>query len=72
MEKAAKIIAVSTNTQKDILNIYPHIQESKIEVVYHGNSIEEDENVKIDLPSRYILFVGMKGYKNFNFLLNSI
>ena len=60
MEKAAKIIAVSTNTQKDILKIYSHIQESKIEVVYHGNSIEEDENVKIDLPSRYILFVGMR------------
>jgi glycosyltransferase involved in cell wall biosynthesis len=73
MEKAAKIIAVSTNTKKDILKIYPHIEESKIEVVYHGNSIEVDENVKIDLPSRYILFVGMRsGYKNFNFLLNSI
>lgn len=60
MEKAAKIIAVSINTQKDILKIYPYIQESKIEVVYHGNSIEEDENVKIDLPSRYILFVGVR------------
>lgn len=73
MQEAAKIIAVSNNTKKDILKIYPHIKESKIEVVYHGNSIVVNENVKIDLPSRYILFVGMRsGYKNFNFLLHSI
>lgn len=73
MEKATKIIAISNNTKKDILKIYPHIEESKIEVVYHGNSIEVNENVKIDLPSRYILFVGLRsGHKNFNFLLNSI
>lgn len=73
IEKATKIIAVSNNTKKDILKIYPHIQESKIEVVYHGSSIIVNENVKIDLPLKYILFVGMRsGYKNFNFLLNSI
>jgi glycosyltransferase involved in cell wall biosynthesis len=73
MEKAAKIIAVSNNTKKDILKIYPHIEESKIEVIYHGNSIEVNKNAEIDLPLRYILFVGMRsGYKNFNFLLNSI
>lgn len=73
MEKAVKIIAVSNNTKKDILKIYPHIEESKVEVVYHGNSIKVNESIEIDLPSRYILFVGMRsGYKNFYFLLNSI
>jgi hypothetical protein len=30
MEKATKIIAVSINTKKDILKIYPHIDENKI------------------------------------------
>ena len=58
MEKATKIIAVSHNTKKDILKIYPHIQESKIEVIYHGNSIVVNENVKINLPLKYIDWFG--------------
>jgi len=38
MEKADKIIAVSNNTKKDILNIYPEIPDDKISVIYHGQS----------------------------------
>jgi glycosyltransferase involved in cell wall biosynthesis len=73
MEKATKIIAVSFNTKKDILKLYPHIDESKIEVIYHGNSIKFDDRIKVELPSRYILFVGIRSnYKNFQFLLKSI
>jgi glycosyltransferase involved in cell wall biosynthesis len=73
MEKATKIIAVSNNTKNDILKIYPHIQESKIEVVYHGNSIVVNEDIKIDLPSKYILFVGPRFvYKNFKYLVEDI
>ncbi|MDW8851197.1 glycosyltransferase family 1 protein [Flavobacterium sp. MMLR14_040] len=73
IEKATKIIAVSQNTKNDILRIYPHIEEEKIEVVYHGTSIKINENISTDLPSDYILFVGSRAdYKNFIFLVDAI
>jgi len=73
MEKSSKIIAVSQNTKNDILKIYPHINESKIEVIYHGSSIKINNKLKVSLPINYILFVGARdNYKNFQFLLNSI
>lgn len=71
--KAARIIAVSHNTKKDILKIYPEINPEKIVVIHHGNSIKIDQNVKVDLPKNYLLFVGSRAdYKNFKFLVNSI
>lgn len=73
IENASKIIAVSQNTKRDIIRLYPHIEESKIEVIYHGNSIKIDPKVEIDLPENYILFVGVRQhYKNFIFLIESI
>ena len=72
LEKATKIIAVSHNTKKDILKIYPHIDASKIEVIYHGNSIKIND-IFVNLPKKYLLFVGVRRhYKNFIFLINSI
>lgn len=73
IEKATKIIAVSKNTKKDIIKVYPYIDESKIEVIYHGNSIQINHNVVVDLPDNYILFVGSRdNYKNFYFLVEAI
>lgn len=73
MTKAAKIIAVSQNTKKDIIKIYPEIDPSKIEVIYHGNSIKINENAVVNLPENYILFVGVRdNYKNFNFMIDAI
>jgi len=73
IERATKIIAVSENTKKDILKIYPRIDQSKIEVIYHGNSITINQKIKVKLPENYILFVGSReNYKNFNFLINAI
>ena len=73
LEKATKIIAVSKNTKKDIIKVYPHIDESKIEVIYHGNSIQVNEKASVNLPHNYILFVGSRDhYKNFYFLAESI
>jgi len=73
MQKAAKIIAVSHNTKKDIIKTYPDIDASKVEVVYHGSSISVNENKGVDLPDNYILFVGVRDhYKNFDFLIESI
>jgi len=73
IKHADKIIAVSHNTKKDILKIYPEIEASKIEVVYHGSSIKVNNNKIVDLPNNYILYVGVRNnYKNFKFLVESI
>ncbi|WPR72899.1 glycosyltransferase family 1 protein [Flavobacterium sp. NG2] len=73
IEKATKIIAVSNNTKKDILKVYPQIDESKIEVIHHGSSIKINDNLVVDLPDNYILFVGSRdNYKNFRFLVEAI
>jgi glycosyltransferase involved in cell wall biosynthesis len=73
IEKATRIIAVSENTKKDIINLYPHIDSSKIDVVYHGCSIKMNMTESLSLPEKYILFVGTRSnYKNFIFLVHSI
>ncbi|KAF2517789.1 glycosyltransferase family 4 protein [Flavobacterium foetidum] len=73
IEKATRIIAVSENTKKDILKFYPHLEESKIDVVYHGSSIKINNDAVIDLPENYILYVGSRAnYKNFDFLVQAI
>ena len=61
---AARILAVSENTKKDLLNVYPSLDADKIIVKYHGPSYDliESESVKGD----YVLFTGKRdGYKNF-------
>ena len=72
-KKASRIIAVSENTKKDIVEILK-ISPDKIDVIYHGSSfelIEECPDLKKKLVNRYILFTGKRnGYKNFlNFIL---
>lgn len=74
VEKATKIIAISESTKKDILEVYG-IDESKIEVVYLGNSLlyNPDIIINIDIPQKYILFVGSRiGYKNFDRMVSAI
>lgn len=64
IDRADKIIAISENTKKDIMEIY-NVDSSKIEVIHWANSLNEIE--KIDTPKKYILFVGVRhNYKNFN------
>jgi glycosyltransferase involved in cell wall biosynthesis len=76
-ERASKIIAISENTKKDIINILG-INPSKIKVIYLGTSLlanDDQQNVYniVALPENYILFVGSrKLYKNFYFFLESI
>lgn len=64
---ADHIIAISESTKKDILKFYPDIPDSKISVIYIGNSFKKTEkNDSVKLPLKYILFVGNRGsYKNF-------
>jgi len=74
-QKATKIIAVSKNTKKDIIK-YLNINESKIEVIYHANSLKLNNDIRfkdITLPEKYILFIGSRGrYKNFNLFIEAI
>ncbi len=75
-QKATKIIAVSENTKKDLVQIFG-IDQSKIEVVYHGQSMFGNKsmlnNIKLKIPSKYILYVGARHmYKNFNRFLYAL
>lgn len=74
IERATHIIAISENTKKDILKLYPHINESKIDVVYLSHSVKriEESAVPERLNKRYILFVGHRHvYKNFVFFIKA-
>lgn len=67
--KANGIIAVSYNTKKDLLKWYPDLENKKIQVIYRGSNIVEHYK-KLNIPMKYILFVGKRqGYKNFIVLL---
>jgi glycosyltransferase involved in cell wall biosynthesis len=73
LNKATKIIAISQSTKRDILRFYPHIEASKIEVVYLSQSLDNKELLNLDLPKKYLLFVGNRGnYKNFIFFFRAI
>lgn len=71
-EGAAHIIAVSENTKNDIVDVY-NVLPQKISVVYHGSSLKEERS-DIQLPEKYILYVGDRrmGYKNFGFFISSL
>jgi len=71
---ASKIIAISETTKQDIVDIC-NINPDKIEVIYHGNSLNPDNAIKpqTPLPERYLLYVGNRdGHKNFVFFLSAI
>jgi glycosyltransferase involved in cell wall biosynthesis len=72
--RATKIIAVSENTKKDLLNIYPNVDPKKVEVIYLAHTINDGSSVKIkNIPEQYILFVGKRDvYKNFFFFLEAV
>lgn len=72
-QRADKIIAISETTKKDLLT-YLEVDESKVEVIYHGIDIDSPlqlEDVK-NLPADYLFFVGDRGgYKNFYLMLDA-
>ena len=78
--KADKIITVSNNTKKDLLNLFPSINPEKVTVIHNG--VDEEfypeqfsdyfkiENKLIN-PRSYFFFVGNRGYcKNFPYVLD--
>lgn len=54
------IIAISENTKRDILKLYPDISPDKISVIYHGTSHlpTMKKPREFIVPEKYILFVG--------------
>lgn len=66
IEHSDAIICVSENTKKDLLNLYPTVDENKITVIHHGYTPMQTEYSK-PLDFRYILYVGGRQdeYKNF-------
>jgi glycosyltransferase involved in cell wall biosynthesis len=73
IKKAKRIIAVSENTKRDILRIYPSTSEDKIDVIHLAHQFKEQSKQVSHLPEHYILFVGNRGlYKNFCFFLKAV
>jgi glycosyltransferase involved in cell wall biosynthesis len=70
-QRADRIIAVSKNTKRDIVEVLG-IDESKVEVVYHGASLRPSQAVMpaTPLPEQFLLFVGGRSsYKNFDMFI---
>jgi len=81
IKKAGKIIAVSNNTKKDIIDFNPTVRE-KIEVVHESvdpvfQRIDDQSKLrpvkeKYKLPDRFLLFVGsLRRHKNITRLLEA-
>lgn len=72
VEEASHIIAISEYTKENLIRFYP-ASEGKITVVYHGYSIDRSMVEEVELPEKYILFVGKRmAYKNLSFLAESV
>lgn len=73
VSRADKIIAISENTKRDIIKFYG-IEEEKIKIVNWSTSIKlPQKELNIELPNKYILFVGNRDtYKNFELFAKAI
>jgi glycosyltransferase involved in cell wall biosynthesis len=68
---ADKVIAISENTKRDILKLYPEIDSEKIAVIYHGLSYDRLDDT--EKKEKYILYTGQRaGYKNFDTFINAV
>lgn len=71
IKNAGRIISISQNTKKDIVDIFG-IPPEKIDVIYHGFNKPEIK-AKPNPYGAYILFVGRRGgYKNFKTFIKAI
>jgi glycosyltransferase involved in cell wall biosynthesis len=75
--KASKVIAISENTKKDIIEYYK-TEAEKIEVVHLASSLLPPQDpgtagAAQQLPDRFLLFVGNRSmYKNFDLFVKAI
>lgn len=76
VKKAKRIICVSNNTKNDLIKLF-QVEEEKIKVIYHGNSLKYKRDFQYEsslkLPEKFILYVGSrKYYKNFVFMIKAL
>ncbi|MGB2870018.1 MAG: glycosyltransferase family 1 protein [Bacteroidota bacterium] len=70
--KAAAVIAISQSTKDDLVR-YHGIDPAKVHVVHLGYTPRPPHELSIELPERYLLFVGKReGYKNFEGFLRAV
>ena len=73
-ERATRIIAISENTKRDIVDLL-HVNPEKIDVIYHGHdapTVPLQDHKTLGLPEKYLLYVGeRRGYKNFGSTLKA-
>lgn len=71
-----KIICVSENTRRDLLNFIPNIDPTIVNVIYHGVSkkfFPLSNKTFLTSAKPYILFVGDRdGYKNFELTVKAV
>lgn len=74
-KNANKIIAISNNTKKDLIEMFK-IPEEKIRVIYLASSLINKNNRindNTEIPYNYILYVGSRShYKNYELFLRAI
>lgn len=75
LKKASRIIAISENTKKDLLNKYKWIEPDRVDVVYLAIEWDSviDSNDSETKYGDYILFTGNRErYKNFSIFLRAV
>lgn len=74
--RAQQIICPSESTKRELLGFYPHIDDSRCHVVYHGVSAafrQAGGTGPNPAPAAYALFVGSRArYKNFRLTVLSV
>ena len=73
-KRAAKIIAISESTKRDVVRILG-VPDSKVEVIHLASSMSASLAFAntMNLPLKYLLFVGHRwGYKNFELFVRAV
>ncbi len=72
IKNANRIISISENTKKDLLNTFD-INPDKIDVIYHGYNKKNSRAKSTNYFGKYILYVGDRGsYKNFILFIEAV
>lgn len=72
LQIADRVVCVSENTKRELLECYPFVNPGKVDIVYHG--IDQYPGQTSDnLWGNYLLFVGVRdNYKNFRFSVEAL
>ncbi|GGI28223.1 glycosyltransferase family 4 protein [Pedobacter mendelii] len=73
IKASSRIITVSENTKKDLLNYHPYLSENDVSVIYNGVSSDFYPLAKNEIEKPYLLFIGSRAYyKNFNLAIDVV